>query len=118
MANVERLTKRVKKIEEWIEENKDFGGPQGVLETMNFLINEARTIGQKAQHWQTQFTEFRSLAFEFLNDKEMQESWDKFLEEKENAVQKQETEEVSSRDEAEDSEEVREEDAKEQKTTK
>ena len=31
MANVERLTKRVKNLEEWTEENEMTGGPQGVL---------------------------------------------------------------------------------------
>ena len=40
-----------------------------------------------------------------------------FVEEKQNAVQKQETESVPVRDEPEDSEGVREEDAEEQKTT-
>ena len=34
MANVERLTKRVKKIEEWIAENE--GGP--TLDNMNYLV--------------------------------------------------------------------------------
>ena len=117
MANVERLTKRVKKIEEWIEENKDFGGPQGVLETMNFLINEARTLGQKAQQWQHQFNDFRNLTFEFLKENKMDDNWDKFLEDKENALQEQETESLPVRDESEASEGVREEDTEEQETT-
>ena len=38
MANNERLTKRVKKLEEWIVENQEMGGPKGILETMSFLI--------------------------------------------------------------------------------
>jgi len=34
MANNERLTKRVKKIEEWVAENEEMGGPKGYLDTM------------------------------------------------------------------------------------
>jgi hypothetical protein len=32
MANVQRLTKRVKDLEEWTKENEMTGGPQGILE--------------------------------------------------------------------------------------
>ena len=117
MANLERLTKRVKKLEEWIEENDDIGGPQGTLETFNFLINEARRNANHAQQMQQQFTQFRELAFEFFQTNELQQDWDKFLEEKENAVQEQETESLPVRDESEASEGVREENAEEQKTT-
>ena len=117
MANLERLTKRVKKVEEWIEENEDMGGPKGLLETMSFLVSEARNNAMSGQRMQQQFTQFRELVFEFLKANEMDKDWDKFLEEKENAVQEQETESVPVRDEPEASEGVREEDAEEQKTT-
>ena len=117
MANLERLTKRVKKLEEWIEENEDMGGPKGLLETMSFLVNEARNNAMGAQRMQQQFTQFRELAFEFFRENELVDSWDKFLEDKENALQEQETESLPVRDEPEASEGVREEDAKEQKTT-
>ena len=102
MANLERLTKRVKKVEEWIEENEDMGGPKGLLETMSFLVNEARNNAMGAQRMQQQ--------------KEMTEVWDKFLGEKENAVQEQETESVPVRDEPEASEGVREEDTETEET--
>ena len=117
MANLERLTKRVKKLEEWIEENEDMGGPKGLLETMSFLVNEARNNAVNGQRMQQQFTQFRELAFEFFKENELEDSWDKFLEEKENAVQEQETESLPVRDESEASEGVREEDAEEQETT-
>ena len=106
MANVERLTKRVKKVEEWIEENEDMGGPKGILETMTFLVNEARNNAMGAQRMQQQLTQFRELAFEFFKTNELEKSWDDFLEEKDNAVQEQETEEVSVQEQAEDSEET------------
>tara|TARA_Y100001937_G_scaffold2536_1_gene3194 strand:- start:57 stop:413 length:357 start_codon:yes stop_codon:yes gene_type:complete len=117
MANLERLTKRVKKLEEWIEENEDMGGPKGLLETMSFLVNEARNNAVNGQRMQQQFTQFRELAFEFFKENELVESWDKFLEDKENALQEQETESLPVRDESEASEGVREEDAEEQETT-
>ena len=118
MANLERLTKRVKKLEEWIEENDDVGGPQGTLETFNFLINEARNNARAAKQQHEQFMQFRELAFGFFKENELEDSWDKFLEDKENALQEQETESVSVRNEPEASEGVREEDAKEQEITK
>ena len=117
MANLERLTKRVKKLEEWIEENEDMGGPKGLLETMSFLVNEARNNAMGAQRMQQQFTQFRELAFEYFRENELVDDWDKFLEDKENALQEQETESLPVRDEPEASEGVREEDAEEQKTT-
>ena len=117
MANLERLTKRVKKLEEWIEENEDMGGPKGLLETMSFLVNEARNNAMGAQRMQQQFTQFRDLAFEFFKANELEEKWDKFLEEKDNALQEQETESLPVRDESEASEGVREEDTEEQETT-
>ena len=117
MANLERLTKRVKKVEEWIEENKEVGGPKGLLDTMNYLISGTRNNAVNAERMQNQFAQFRELVFEFLKDNEMDKHWDKFLEEKENAVQEQETESVPVRDEPEASEGVREEDTETEETT-
>ena len=121
MANLERLTKRVKKVEEWIEENEDMGGPKGLLETMSFLVNEARSYGLQFRNAQEQFTNLRGLWFEFLEEKELGKEWDEFLkkkdEEKENAVQEQETESVPVRDEPEASEGVREENVETEETT-
>ena len=105
MANVERLTKRVKKVEEWIEENEDVGGPAGTLETYNFLINEARKAAQMASNVQQQFQQLRAFAFEFIKEHELEEEWDTFLEDKD-AVQKQQTEEIPVQEEAESGEEA------------
>ena len=41
MANNERLTKRVRKIEQWMAENEEMGGPKGYLDTMIALYNDA-----------------------------------------------------------------------------
>tara|TARA_R100001443_G_scaffold49177_1_gene61533 strand:- start:335 stop:691 length:357 start_codon:yes stop_codon:yes gene_type:complete len=118
MANNERLTKRVKKIEEWVAENEEMGGPKGYLDTMVVLINETRRSQTLQAETAQQFNRLRAFNNEFLMEKELGEEWNKFLEEKDNAVQKQSTEEVPIRDESETSKEVSEEDAKGNKTTK
>ena len=117
MANMERLNKRVKKIEEWIAENEDMGGPKGYLDTMVSLYQDAATSQGQAQMINDNFNRLKALNNEFLATNELGEEWNKFLEEKD-AVQKQSTEEVPIRDESETSEEVSEEDAEGDKTTK
>ena len=106
MANVERLTKRVKKLEEWIGENEEMGGPKGLLDTMSILVQEARSSAQAYQELNRNFNDLRNLTWEFVGQKELAEDWDKFLKEKNDAVQEQETEEVSVQEQAEDSEET------------
>ena len=32
-ANLERLKKRIKTLEEWVDENEAIGGPEGTLDT-------------------------------------------------------------------------------------
>ena len=117
MAKIERLNKRVKKIEEWIAENEDMGGPKGYLDTMVFLINQAKMSQEMQRQAAGNFNRLKAYNNEFLALKELGEEWNTFLEEKD-AVQKQSTEEVPVRDESETSEEVSEEDAKGDKTTK
>ena len=118
MASNERLTKRVKKIEDWVKENEELGGPKGILDTVVVLINSARDAQNQANALGTNMQNLKNLLNEFLLENEMGEDWNKFLEDKENAVQEQSTEEVPVRDESEASEEVSEEDAEGDETTK
>ena len=113
MANVKRLTDRVKRIEKWIEMNED--GP--TLNNMDYLILSIRQANDMLKQEQNLYANFRNLVFEFIGQKGLAEDWDKFVEEKQNAVQEQETESLPVRNESEASEGVREEDAEEQKTT-
>ena len=113
MANVKRLTDRVKRIEKWIEENGD--GP--TLHNMDYLILSIRQVNDMLKQQQDLYANFRNLTFEWIGQKDLAEDWDEFVKEKENAVQEQETESVPVRDEPEASEGVREEDAEEQETT-
>tara|TARA_R100001591_G_C4297438_1_gene169390 strand:+ start:279 stop:635 length:357 start_codon:yes stop_codon:yes gene_type:complete len=118
MASNERLTKRVKKIEDWVKENEELGGPKGILDTVVVLINSARDAQNQANALGTNMQNLKNLLNEFLLENEMGEDWNKFLEDKENAVQEQSTEEVPVRDESEASKEVSEEDAEGDETTK
>ena len=106
MANNERLTKRVKKIEDWVAENEEMGGPKGYLDTMVALINETRRSQQAHAQLMNNFNNLKSLLDRFLVENEMGEDWNKFLEDEENAVQKQQTEEVSVQEQAEGSKEA------------
>ena len=111
MANLERLTKRVKKLEEWIAENEDMGGPKGLVDTMSILVQEARSSAMAYQDLNRNFNDLRNLTWEFVGQKELAEEWDKFLQEKNNAVQEQEAESLDVQEQAEDGEEVGEGDA-------
>ena len=119
MANLQRLTKRVNEMEEWIRENEMTGGPQGVLETFVLMVNETRASTNLRVQAQQTVQNLRALAFEFIEQHELTEEWNEFLADKEkDAVQEQSPEEVPSLTEAEDGEEVGEEDTKGKKPSK
>ena len=103
MAKIERLNKRVKKIEEWIAENEDMGGPKGYLDTMVALYQDAVGSQRQAKILNDNFNRLKAFSHEFIAKEELGEEWNTFLEEKD-AVQKQSTEEVPVRDESETSE--------------
>tara|TARA_R100001443_G_scaffold113778_1_gene128960 strand:+ start:68 stop:415 length:348 start_codon:yes stop_codon:yes gene_type:complete len=106
MAKIERLNKRVKKIEQWIAENEDMGGPKGYLDTMVSLYQDAATSQQQAAMINDNFNRLKAFNNEFLALNELGEEWNKFLEEKDNAVREQQTEEVSVQEQAEGGEET------------
>jgi hypothetical protein len=102
MANLKRLTDRVKSIEKWIEENGDGDN----MSNMHYLIRSVRQAGDMLQNEQQQFANFKNLVFEWMQDRKHGDDWNEFIKEKENAVQESETEEVPVQEQAEDSEEV------------
>ena len=118
MANVQRLTKRVNELEEWVKENDMTGGPQGTLEVFNYLVMEARGNAQRLAQMDQTFQQLRQFTFEFIKECKLEEEWDEFIREKENAVQEQTTEEIPALTEAEDGEEVGEEDSERKKPSK
>ena len=106
MANNERLTKRVKKIEEWVAENEEMGGPKGYLDTMVAMYQGNMQASQQLRQLDMQFQQLRAFAFEFIQENKLDDEWNEFLKEKDNAVQEQQAEEVSVQKEAESSKEA------------
>ena len=108
MANLQRLTERVKRMEDWVKENDMTGGPQGVLDTFVLMVNETRASTNLRVQAQQTMNNLRNLAFEFIGQHELTEEWNEFLaeKEKENAVQEQQTEEIPLQEEAESGEEA------------
>ena len=100
MAKIERLNKRVKKIEEWMKENEEMGGPKGYLDTMVSLYQDAATSQRQAQMINENFNRLKAYNNEFLSKNELGEEWNEFIEDKNNAVQEQQTEEVSVQEQA------------------
>ena len=113
MANNERLTKRLKKIEDWVAENEEMGGPKGYMDTFVHLYNSNINMNNQLNMTNQQFNQLRSYAFEFISDKGLADEWNDFLEEKNNAVQEQEAESLDAQEQAEDGKEVGEGDAEE-----
>tara|TARA_R110000751_G_scaffold214928_1_gene318509 strand:- start:35 stop:328 length:294 start_codon:yes stop_codon:yes gene_type:complete len=97
MANVERLTKRLEKMESWIEEN----GSGPTLNNFNWLIDVIKGNDGRMHEMDRQHNMFRELFQEYMTEKEMLEEWDTWLMEKQNAVQEQKTEEDSEKDKKE-----------------
>ena len=102
MANIERLTKRVMKMEEWIAEN----GDGETVTNYNFLLDAYRGADGAAQQGRMEMEMLRNLLTEYLTEKKLMEEWNEFIKEKDNAVQKQQAEEVPQQEEAESSEEA------------
>jgi|TARA_Y100001951_G_C11192431_1_gene212334 uncharacterized phage infection (PIP) family protein YhgE len=125
MANMKRLEKRLENVEQWAKALEKGAGPAQTMENMNWLVGQTRILGdrmaeteQGLQQMQAAMSANNEILQQFLDKHDMIRDWQVYLEElqqqtKENddAVQEQETEEVSSRDEAEDGEEVGKEDA-------
>ena len=86
-------------------ENEEMGGPKGYLDTMVFLINQAKMSQEMQRQAAGNFNRLKGLSDEFLIEQDLGEEWNSFLEEKD-AVQKQQTEEVSVQEQAESGEET------------
>ena len=109
-ANLERLKKRIKTLEEWVDENEATGGPEGTLDTVNYLVSRQRQAEGMQQH----LNQLQQYLQEYLNETESMDQWNEFIQTREkenNANEKHSPEEVSPRKEAEDGEEVGEEDS-------
>ena len=112
-ANLERLKKRIRTLEDWVDENEATGGPEGTLDTFNYLISRTR----QAEQMQGHLNQLQQYLQMFLGENELMDKWNEFVQEKENAVQEQTTEEVPTREETEDGKEVGKENSKGSETS-
>ena len=103
-ANLTRLKKRIETLEQWVEDNEAIAGPEGTLDTVNYLISKNRQADQMQAH----LNQLQGYLQEYLNKTESMDQWNEFIQtrEQENAVQNQQTEKVSEQKEAESSEEA------------
>ena len=104
-ANLTRLKKRIETLEQWVDDNEAIAGPEGTLDTFNYLIGKQRQFDQMQAH----LNQLQGYLQEYLNETESMDQWNEFIQTREqenNAVQEQQTEEVSEQEEAESGEEV------------
>ena len=104
-ANLTRLKKRIETLEQWVDDNEAIAGPEGTLDTFNYLIGKQRQFDQMQAH----LNQLQTYLQEYLNETESMDQWNEFIQTREkenNAIQEQPTEEVSVQEEAESSEEV------------
>ena len=65
-ANLERLKKRIKALEEWTDENEALGGPEGTLDTFNYLIMRVKQADQMQNHFSHIGKEIRNLVMLYM----------------------------------------------------
>ena len=73
---------------------------------MVWLLNLVKGNQDQFNMLNQQFNDLRQLTFEFMKEQDLEKEWDEFVQEKQNAVQEQQAEEVSVQEQAESSEEV------------
>jgi len=49
MANVKRLEKRLKNVEEWAKQLEKNAGPAQTMDNMNWLVGQTRMLGDRIQ---------------------------------------------------------------------
>ena len=104
-ANLTRLKKRIETLEQWVDDNEAIAGPEGTLDTFNYLIGKQRQFDQMQAH----LNQLQQYLQEYLNETESMDQWNEFIQTREqqnNAIQEQPAEEVPAQEEAESSEEA------------
>ena len=91
-ANLTRLKKRIETLEQWVDDNEAIAGPEGTLDTFNYLIGKQKQFDQM----QTHLNQLQGYLQEYLNETESMDQWNEFIQTREqqnHAVQEQQTEE-------------------------
>ena len=125
MANVKRLEKRLKNVEEWAKQLEKNSGPTQTMDNMNWLVGQTRMLGDRIQQAEQAVNELQNAIQQnneilqtFLDKHDIIRDWQVYLEElqkeaeeENNADEEQETEGLDAQEQAEDGEEVGKEDA-------
>ena len=125
MANVKRLEKRLKNVEEWAKQLEKNAGPAQTMDNMNWLVGQTRMLGDRFQQAEQAVGELQNAIQQnneilqtFLDKHDIIRDWQVYLEElqkeaeeQDNADEEQETEGLDAQEQAEDGEEVGKEDA-------
>ena len=125
MANVKRLEKRLKNVEEWAKQLEKNAGPAQTMDNMNWLVGQTRMLGDRLQQAESAVGEMQNAIQQnneilqvFLDKHDIIRDWQVYLEElqkeaeeENNADEEQGTEGLDAQEQAEDGEEVGKEDA-------
>ena len=125
MANVKRLEKRLKNVEEWAKQLEKNAGPAQTMDNMNWLVGQTRMLGDRIQQaeqavegLQGAIQQNNEILQTFLDKHDIIRDWQVYLEElqkeaeeENNADEEQETTGLDAQKQAEDGEEVGEGDA-------
>ena len=125
MANVKRLEKRLKNVEEWAKQLEQNAGPAQTMDNMNLLVGQTRMLGDRIQQaeqavegLQGAIQQNNEILQTFLDKHDIIRDWQVYLEElqkeaeeENNADEEQETTGLDAQEQAEDGEEVGKEDA-------
>ena len=76
------------------------------MDTMVSLYQNGVAASQQLRNVENQFQQLRAYAFEFIQENKLDDEWNEFLKEKDDAVQEQQAEKVPAQEEAESGEEV------------
>ena len=116
MATLKRVEKRLEAAEKWMKEFEKNTGPRAILDNMNWLVEQCRVMGknidehrQQLNLAQQQFQTNEAVLGSFLESNDLVMDWQAHaakMQEKQNAVQEQETESVDAQEQANDGEEM------------
>jgi len=76
------------------------------MANMHYLIRSVRQAGEMLHNEQSNSANFRQMVFSWMKDRELGEDWDTYVQEQQDALQKQKTEEVPLQEETDSSEEA------------
>ena len=118
MATLKRLEKRMNDVEAWVKDFNNSQGPKQTMDNLNWLVGQTRQLGdrlssteQQAMQMQQAIEQNSKIVNDFVEKHELVHDWQAFLAElqkeaEDNAVQEQQTEEVSVQEEAKSSKEA------------